>query len=42
MELVVKDQRKFQELEFMLKYDGVGVGEGYVLKTNSHQLSVGK
>lgn len=32
---VVKDQRIFQEMDFTLEYDGVKIGEGYILKMSS-------
>ena len=35
VQLVVKDQRKFQEMDFTLDYDGVKIGDGYVLKMSS-------
>ena len=35
VQLVVKDQRRFQEMDFTLDYDGVKIGEGYMLKMSS-------
>ena len=35
VQLVVKDQRRFQEMDFTLDYDGVKIGEGYMLKLSS-------
>ncbi len=32
VELVVKNQRKFLEMDFILNYDGVKIGEGYIMK----------